>query len=85
MKKIIAYIQAKIDKYVIKRFQKLMPKELIKSLYRAIAENELKITEKEISVKKGRIKYTLLVIESKDGQRTYNLGRHQLTENIAHR
>jgi hypothetical protein len=82
MKKIIAYIQVKIDKYVVKRFQKLMPKELIKSLYRAIADSELKITTKEIAVKKGRIKYTLLIIESIDGKRKYNLGRHFLKDSI---
>lgn len=82
MKKIIVYIQAKIDKYVIKRFQKLMPKELIKSLYRSIADSELKITTKEIAVKKGSIKYTLLIIESIDGSRTYNLGRHFLKDSI---
>ena len=37
MKKIIAYIRTKIDKYVVKRFQVLMPKELITDRYMVCA------------------------------------------------
>jgi hypothetical protein len=70
------YIQSKIDKYVVKRFQQIFPKELIRSLYRRIAEDELQITTKEIEVKKGKIRYTLLVIKDKGLKTVFNLGRH---------
>lgn len=80
MKKIIAYIRTKIDKYVVKRFQVLMPKELITALYRKVVENDLNITTKEIRVKKGKIRYTLLVVKDKDLKTVFNLGRHY--ENI---
>jgi len=70
------YIQSKIDKYVIKRFAEIMPKELIKSLYRHIAETELQITTKTDEVKKGKIKYTLLISKDKNLQTVFNLGRH---------
>jgi transposase len=80
MKKIIKnvrdYVQAKIDKYVVKRFVEILPKELIKSLYRQIAENELQITTKIVEVKKGKIRYTLMVVKDKNLQTVFNLGRH---------
>ena len=74
--KIKNYIQSKIDKYVITRFQKLMPKKLITSLYRAIAKENLQITTKVVPIKKGKIRYTLVVIEDKKGKTVYNLGRY---------
>ncbi len=44
MKKLIKtvrdYIQAKIDKYVVKRFEEILPKELITSLYRRVVERD---------------------------------------------
>jgi len=76
IKKIKNWIQIKIDKYVIKRFQILMPKTLIKSLYRMIVEDELQITTKVIDVKKGKIKYTLIIVEDRNGKTRFNLGRH---------
>jgi hypothetical protein len=75
-KSVVEYIQAKIDKYVIKRFQQLMPKELITALYRTVVERDLQITTKVIDVKKGKIRYTLLIIKDRDLQTVYNLGRH---------
>jgi len=80
MKKLIRtvkdYIQAKIDKYVIKRFQQLMPKELITSLYRIVVERDLVITTKIVEVKKGKIRYTLMIVKDKNLQTVFNLGRH---------
>ena len=70
------YIQAKIDKYVVKRFQEILPKELVKSLYRSIAEKELQITTKIVDVKKGKIKYILMIVKDKNLQTIFNLGRH---------
>lgn len=34
------------------------------------------LNTKQINVKKGKRKYTLLVMETKDGQVKFNLGRH---------
>lgn len=79
-KKIRAYIQAKIDKYVVKRFVEILPKALIKSLYRQIAERDLVITTKEVQVKKGNRKYTLLVVKDRNLTTVFNLGRHKEVE-----
>ena len=80
MKKLIQtvknYIQLKIDKYVIKRFVQILPKELIKSLYKQIAEDELSITTKVVEVKKGKIRYDLLISKDRNLQTVFNLGRH---------
>jgi hypothetical protein len=73
------YIQPKIDEFVIRRFTILMPKALITSLYRKIAESELQISTREIIVKKGNIKFTLLIIKNKDLETVYQLGRPELT------
>ena len=76
MKNMIKYFQEKIDKYVVRRFQQLMPKELIRAMYRKIAEGELSITTKTVEVKKGKIRYTLLIAKDKNLQTVFNLGRH---------
>ena len=76
LKTVTEYIQTRIDRYVIKRFKVIMPKELIRSLYRAIAESELRITTKVIEVKKGKVRYTLIVTQDKDLKTRFNLGRH---------
>lgn len=76
MKKIIIWIQNKIDKYVIARFQKLMPKEIIRSLYRIVAEGDLEITTKVVEVKKGKIRYTLVITKDKNLKTIFNIGRH---------
>jgi hypothetical protein len=78
MKKLIIYIQSKIDKYVVKRFQKLMPKELIRTLYRSVAEGDLDVTVKIIEVKKGRIKYYLVIAKDKDLKTKFTLSRHEV-------
>lgn len=65
-----------IKTYVVKRFTQLLPKKLIKSLYRMVVDGELQITTKVIGVKKGKIKYTLLVIKDRNLETVFNLGRH---------
>ena len=75
MKKLIEKIQNYIDKYVIKRFSKLAPKKIIEALYRNQQIGDLKLTSREISVKKGKRKYTLLIIETQKGFHKFNLGR----------
>ena len=71
-KRIIAWI----DSLVVKRFKKIMPKDVITALYRIVAERDLEITTKEIPVKKGKVKYTLLVVKNKKQQTVFNLGRY---------
>jgi hypothetical protein len=63
-------------KTMIKRFQKLMPEELITSLYRMIVKNNLQITTKVVNVKKGKIKYTLVIIKDRELKTVFNIGRH---------
>ena len=70
------YIQSRIDKYVLKRFVEILPKALITSLYRQFAKDELEITTKVVPVKKGKIRYTLVVIEDRGQKTVYNLGRY---------
>ncbi len=65
-----------IDNYVIKRFQKLMPKALITNLYQQIAKADLMLEEKIINVKKGRRRYTLLIMKDRNLQTKFWLGRH---------
>ena len=69
-------IRKLIDNYVVKRFKVLMPKDLIKALYKQIATSELKLSEKIIKVKKGKIKYKLLILKDKSLKTVFNLGRH---------
>ena len=74
--KVAEWIQQKIDKYVIKRFQQLMPKGLITELYRKVVERDLLIQTRTVFVKKGKIRYTLLIIKNRNLETVYNLGRH---------
>jgi hypothetical protein len=76
MRKIIKKINEWLDDFAINRFKKLMPKEIITSLYRLVVERDLNITTKEINVKKGKRRYTLLVIKNKNLETVYNIGRH---------
>jgi hypothetical protein len=73
------HIQPKIDEFVIRRFTILMPKALITSLYKKIAESELQISTREVHVKKGNIKYTLLIVKNRNLETVYHLGRPELT------
>jgi len=74
--KVAEYIQSKIDRYAIKRFRELMPKALITELYRKVVERDLLISTRAVFVKKGKIKYTLLIIKNHNLETVYNLGRH---------
>ncbi len=80
MKKIIKiiaeFIREKIDKYVVNRFVQIMPKALITELYRKVVERDLLIQTRTVFVKKGKIKYTLLIIKNRHFETVYNLGRH---------
>jgi len=76
IKKGLQCIQSKIDKYVLKRFEQLLPEKLITVLYKKVAKNDLVIDEREIRVKKGKIKYTLFIVKDKDCKTIFNLGRN---------
>ena len=80
MKKLSKWIQTKIDAYVIKRFKALLPKNLITELYRKIAKNDLQLDIKEVNVKKGKRRYTLLVVKDRNCKTVFNIGRCQDSE-----
>ena len=65
-----------IDRHVIARAKKILPKEIIKELYLKIAREELLITTDIINVKKGSRRFTLLILHDKNGKTVFNLGRH---------
>ena len=75
MKKLLERFRTLFDGYVLARFESLFPKDLIKHLYQKIAIDSLKLETREISVKKGRVKYTLLICKDKGLQTKFNLGR----------
>lgn len=70
------WIRNKINNFAIKRFISLMPKTIITELYRKVVERDLQITTKTIFVKKGHLRYTLIVVKDKNLQTIFNLGRH---------
>ncbi len=69
-------IQIRIDIYVIKRFVKLYPKKLIKDMYHKMAIEETVVDVKEVHVKKGKVRYTLVVAKDKDHVTCFNLGKY---------
>ena len=75
MEKLLERFKKLFDGYVLIRFEKLFPKDLIISLYKKVALINLEIDTKEVSVKKGRVRYTLLICKDKDLQTRFNLGR----------
>ena len=75
MKKLLKRFRKLFDGYVIKRFQSIAPKWLIIDMYKKIARNELLIDIKKIRVKKGAVRYTLLICKDKNLKTKFNLGR----------
>lgn len=69
-----------LDNWAISRFKSIMPKELITSLYKRIASNDLQIHTRIVTVKKGKIRYKLLITHSNDLKTVHNLGRHNQQE-----
>ena len=73
-------IKTKIHKWLnmkaIERFKRIMPKDIITALYRMVVERDLLITTKEVAVKKGKVKYTLFIVQDKGLKTVFNLGRH---------
>ena len=65
-----------LDMKAIERFERIMPKDIITKLYRMVAERDLLITTKEVAVKKGKVKYTLFIVQDKGLKTVFNLGRH---------
>lgn len=51
--------------------------QIIQNLFVAIVKKQNRvIVEKEIRVKKGKVRYTLLIIHTKHNKLRFNLGRH---------
>lgn len=64
MKRIIKKIQKGLEFFCIAWYKSIKRKQ------------EFVMGIKEISVKKGKCRYTLLILETKTGQTKINLGRH---------
>ena len=60
----VRWIQKKIDRWAERRYQEIVRKE------------EFILGFKAVTVKKGKIKYTLLFFQTPKGQVRFNLGRH---------
>ena len=86
MKKLInnikTWINDKLNKFAVNRFKLISPaySVLITELYRKIAKDSLRIDIKIIEVKKGKIRYKLLILKDKDLKTVYNLGRYHTDE-----
>jgi hypothetical protein len=74
--RVAEFIQKTVDNFVIKRFSEIMPHDLIVALYHRIAQRDLRINVKTVYVKKGKIKYTLVICKDRDCKTVFNLGRH---------
>lgn len=48
----------------------------IKELYRRMAQDNLKIKSEIVKVKKGKRRYDILFMETKEGKMKFNLSRH---------
>jgi hypothetical protein len=72
------WIISKIDNFTVNRFKLISPaySALITELYRKVAKDNLNITTEIIEVKKGEVRYKLLVIKDKNLKTVYNLGRY---------
>ena len=82
--KLIQWIKYKLDKWVVKRFASVKfnnSKDEYKRLaqiWEMYRQNPLPIIQlktKEISVKKGKIKHTLIICETSKGKHVFSLGR----------
>ena len=74
--KVADYIRKRLDEWAIRRVGELMPKRTITEWYRRIAERDLNIQTRTVLVKKGKLKYTLLVVKDRNLETAFNLGRH---------
>jgi len=50
---------------------------LIKKLYKQIRKNEFQLTQEIIHVKKGKLRYTLIIFETENQKYRVNIGRHK--------
>ena len=76
MKKLKQFIKLKLDLFAIKRFMKLMPKQLITQMYKSIAQSDIEIASKVVNVKKGGLKYTVVYLETKNLEGKFVISRH---------
>jgi len=78
--RIFKWFHKKIDNYVIKRFKAILPAGVITELYRMVVKRDLLIDIRQVNVKKGKRKYTLLIVKDRKLETVFNLGRYD--ENI---
>lgn len=76
---------------IIKLFEKLSDwniklwEQVVTHYYQSVRKKKQFILEtKEIRVKKGKRRYTLVVCETKEGKIRFNLGRHLTVETLRH-
>ena len=72
----VAQLFAKLSKWDILGFE-----SIVRHLYQNIIQHEFVVKNHEfVHVKKGKIKYTLLIVETSMGCVKFNLGRHDSNE-----
>lgn len=71
MKKLISFL---IKRTILKNFDKW--KGFIKEQYIKLTREDFEIKSEIVKVKKGKKRYNLLFIETKEGRLRVNLGRH---------
>ena len=103
MKKIRAFITAKIEKFVLNYYHRMVDENpdrqidymsgkfkdrvekdkqfagknfnFIKKMFIGLIQKDLVLNIREVPVKKGRIRYTLVIVATPKGELVYNLGR----------
>ena len=68
------------EKFIIFSYRRIMERYNLR--YQKKRKKEFLLHYEIIEVKKGEIKYTLLVFETPGGQLRYNLGRHFIGRNF---
>ena len=78
LKSIRLYIVSKVNNLALTRVLglQLLTDSIITELYKKVAKRQLQIDTKIIEVKKGKIRYTLVIIKDHNLKTVYNLGRH---------
>ncbi len=63
-------------KIKMKIIEWLATPEIVEKMYKKQAKNNLAIDTKIVNVKKGKIRYRLLIAKDKNLKTVFNLGRH---------
>jgi len=71
------------EQFTAQQFEKAAQKDtkrhagFLRKMFKRIVGEDLTIAEKIINVKKGKLRYRLLIIATPEGKLRYNLGRHK--------